>query len=51
MANRYSLKTGFAFRILPRDVEHVRPDRSSYHFQPLQLIVSGGNYFPVNPGL
>src|SRR6266849_452267 len=51
VADWYALETGFAFGILPRNVEHVRPDCARYYSQPLQLIVSGGHYFPVNPGL
>ena len=51
MADGYALKARLTFRVLPGNIQNIWPDRAGYNSKPLQLIMRGGNYFSINPGL
>ena len=51
MSNRYPLKSCLAFRILPRNIQHIWFDFACDHFQSRQQIGAGVGNLAVNPGL
>jgi hypothetical protein len=50
MSNRYPLKAGLAFRILPGNIQHVRLGGTGDYSQTLQHIRAGLGDAAINPG-